>query len=111
MASGTLIISTLVKPMHLEILVEDQSGKAFLEIALKHIVKGAHTFRVHAYKGIGHIPKDLNKSTDPSKRVLLNQLTRLLKGYGQAFAKYTTDYRAGVVVICDLDNKDREQFI
>lgn len=97
--------------MHLEILVEDQSGKAFLEIALQHIITGIHTFRVHPYKGIGHIPKNLSKSTNPSKKILLDQLSRLLKGYGKAFAKYTGDYRAGVVVVCDLDNKDQERFV
>lgn len=97
--------------MHLEVLVEDQSGKAFLEIALQRIVTGVHTFRVHAYKGIGHIPKNLSKVIDPSKRIFLSQLPRLLKGYGEAFANYTTDYRAGVVVVCDLDSKDREGFI
>ena len=97
--------------MHLEILVEDQSGKAFLQMALQRIVTGDHTFRVHAYKGIGHIPKNLNKSTDLSKRILLDQLPRLLRGYGVAFAKHMPYYKAGVVVVCDLDDKSREEFL
>jgi len=96
--------------MHLEILVEDQSGKAFLDIALNRMVAANHTFRVIAYKGIGHIPKNLSKSTDPSRRILLDQLPRLLKGYGHAFAKSSPGYSA-VVVVCDQDNKDREEFL
>ena len=52
--------------MHLEILVEDQSGKKFLDIALARIVSGDHTFRVNPYKGIGRIPKNLNKDSDAS---------------------------------------------
>jgi hypothetical protein len=97
--------------MHLEVLVEDQSGKAFLDIALQRIVASDHTFRVHAYKGIGHIPKNLNGSVDASKRILLNQLPRLLSGYGNAFAKYPLNYQAGVVVVCDLDNRERNEFL
>ena len=97
--------------MHLEILVEDRSGKAFLDIVLPRIATAEHTFRVHPYRGIGHIPKNLHKSSDPSKRLLLDQLPRLLKGYGAAFAEHTPDYRAGIVVVCDLDNRNREEFL
>ncbi len=101
----------LGNPMHLEVLVEDQSGKAFLEIALQRIAAGDHTFKVHAYKGIGRIPKNLHKTIDASKRILLDRLPRLLKGYGEAFAKYPSYYKAGVIVVCDLDNKDRDGFL
>ncbi len=80
-------------------------------MALPRIVTDNHTFRVHAYKGIGRIPKNLNKFTDPSKRILLDQLPLLLKGYGDAFAKYPPKYKAGVVIVCDLDNKSREEFL
>jgi hypothetical protein len=96
--------------MHLEILVEDQSGKAFLDIAVGRMCSGDHTYRVHAYKGIGRIPKNLNKSSDASKRILLDQLPRLLRGYGAAFANYSADYKAAVIVVCDLDDKDLNAF-
>jgi Domain of unknown function (DUF4276) len=96
--------------MHLEILVEDQSGKMFLDIALQRMVTGDHTFQVHPYKGIGRIPKNLNKGSDASKRILLDQLPRLLRGYGTAFSKYPGDYQAAVIVVCDLDDKDLAAF-
>jgi hypothetical protein len=33
--------------MHIEMLVEDQSGKAFLDIAVERMISIGHTFRVH----------------------------------------------------------------
>lgn len=96
--------------MHLELLVEDQSGKAFLDIAVERMTLDGDTFRVHAYKGIGRIPKNLTGSGDASKRILLDQLPRLLRGYGAAFAKYPADYKAAVIVVCDLDGKDLNAF-
>ena len=46
--------------MHFEILVEDVSGKTTLEILVPKIINPEqHTFNIHAYKGIGHIPKNL----------------------------------------------------
>ena len=46
--------------MHIEILVEDASGEKLLESLLPKVfgTQGdPHTWRVHAYKGIGRIPK------------------------------------------------------
>jgi hypothetical protein len=34
----------------------------------------------------------------------------LLKGYGAVFSKHPHDYQAAVVVVCDLDDKDRATF-
>ena len=65
--------------MHFEVLVEDQSGKKTLEVLMPKIIGEQHTFTLHFYSGIGHIPKNLQNETDVSKRVLLNQLRRLLK--------------------------------
>ena len=90
--------------MHFEVLVEDQSGKHALDILIPKIIGPEHSFKVHAYRGIGHIPKNLKSSTDASKRVLLNQLLRLLRGYGRTFAGYPEDYPAAVIVVCDLDD-------
>lgn len=91
--------------MHFEILVEDKSGKKMLDLLIPGIIGNDHTFKVHSYKGIGHIPKNLGNRGDTDKRILLTQLPRLLKGYGNAFASYPADYHAAVVVVCDLDNK------
>ena len=43
--------------MHFEVLVEDQSGKHALDILIPKIIGSEHSFKVHAYRGIGHIPK------------------------------------------------------
>jgi hypothetical protein len=96
--------------MHLEILVEDQSGKAFLDNAVPRLIADEHTFRVHAYKGIGRIPRNLSRVGDASKRILLDQLPRLLRGYGAAFANYPASYPASVIVVCDLDDEGLDEF-
>jgi len=85
--------------MHFEILVEDQSGKKMLDEIVPRIVGAAHTFRVLPYKGIGKIPKGLKPGSDASKRILLDQLPRLLKGHGKTFAAYGANYSAAVVVV------------
>lgn len=91
--------------MHFEILVEDQSGKTMLDILVLKIIGAQHTFKVYAYKGVGHIHKNLKSSTDARKRLLLDQLPKLLRGYGKTFAGYPPDYPAAVIVVCDLDDK------
>ena len=53
--------------MHIEVLVEDASGEKLLESLLSKVFGAQddpHTWRVHAYKGIGRIPKNLNASGD-----------------------------------------------
>jgi hypothetical protein len=65
---------------------------------------------VHHYKGIGRIPKGLKPSSDANKRILLDQLPRLLAGYGKAFAQYGKDYPAAVIVVCDLDDRNKAGF-
>lgn len=96
--------------MHFEILVEDQSGQTMLEILIPKIIGEQHTFRFHDYRGVGHIPKNLTRRTDARKRLLLDQLPRLLRGYGKTFAGYTPDYPAAVIVVCDLDDKCLKAF-
>ena len=96
--------------MHFEILVEDQSGKKALDILVPKIIDSNHTFIVRAYKGIGHLPKNLKGKSDPSKRILLDRLPKLLRGYGKTFAEYPANYQAAVIVICDLDDQCLKKF-
>ncbi len=93
--------------MHLEFLVEDQSGKKFLDLILPKLIGDEHTIRIHSYKGVGRIPKGMTASTDADRRILLDQLPRLLRGYGAAFA----GYQAFVIVVCDLDDRDFNLFM
>jgi Domain of unknown function (DUF4276) len=91
--------------MHFEILVEDASGELLLGSLLPKILGkngDSHTWRTHAYRGIGRLPKDLRGKTDPWRRILLDQLPRILAGYGRSLP--STD--AAVVVVVDLDERD-----
>lgn len=97
--------------MHFVILVEDQSGKKALDILVPKVIGSDHTFEVKSYKGIGRIPSDLHGKSDPKKRILLDQLPRLLRGYGKAFSSYPANYKAAVVVVCDLDDKCLRVFL
>ena len=95
--------------MHFEILVEDQSGQKALDILVPKIIGAGHTCKVHAYKGVGRIPKNMNAAVDASKRMLLNNLPRLLQGYGKTFQS-RRGYPAAVFVVCDLDDKCLKTF-
>ena len=94
--------------MHIELLVEDSSGEKLLEAVLPKLLGeqgNPHSWRVHAYKGIGRIPKNLNAGADPAKRILLDQLPRLLQGYGR------TPGIDAVVVVLDTDKRNCMDFL
>ncbi len=93
--------------MHLEILVEDSSGARLIDLLLEKILgpqDGLTTWRIHSYKGIGRIPKGLTSKADPAKRALLDQLPRLLAGYGR------TAGIDAVIVVMDCDSRDPDKF-
>ena len=96
--------------MHFEVLVEDQSGKKALDILISEITDGQATYRVINYRGSGRIPKNLKPTSDANKRILLDQIPRLLRGYGKTFADYPSNYSAAVILICDLDDKCLKTF-
>jgi len=93
--------------MHFEVLVEDQSGKIALESILVKLLgaKGEkHSWTLHAYKGIGRLPKGLKPGTSAEARILLDQLPRILRGYGKSLQEY-----GAVVVVVDQDSRDCRQ--
>ena len=94
--------------MHLEVLVEDLSGSIALEILLEKILgknDSEHSWRIHPYKGIGGFPPGLKPKSDPRKRILLDQLPRILRGYGRSLPDHSA-----VVVVVDLDDRDCMKF-
>ena len=94
--------------MHIEFLVEDSSGEKLLVQLLPKILgeQGlSHTWRTKAYKGIGRIPQGLSVKADPAKRMLLDQLPRLLQGYGK------TPGIDAVVVVLDTDRRECKAFL
>lgn len=96
--------------MHIEFLIEDKSGKVFLERVLPKIIDSQHTYRIHPYKGIGRIPKNMRSNIDPNQRILLDKLPKMLQGYGKTFSSYSEEYRSLIIVICDLDDRNCKNF-
>ena len=94
--------------MHIEVLVEDSSGRRLLDHLLPKLIgpHGApHTWRLHAYRGIGRIPRGMQSSGDPAHRILLDQLPRLLRGYAR------TPGIDAIVVVLDTDDRDCTTFL
>ena len=81
-----------------------------LDIIVPKIIGDEDTCRVISYKGIGRLPKDIVVRTDSRKRILLNLLPDLLRGYGRTFSNYPSGYSAVLIVVCDLDNKCQKEF-
>lgn len=96
--------------MNFEFLIEDISGKVMLEELVPKIIDTTkNSYRIISYKGIGSIPKGLKTSQDASKRALLNQLPKLLSGYGKTY-QYNQKENV-VIVVCDLDDKNEIDFL
>ena len=85
--------------------MEDQSSKAAMDILIPNLIGTGNTHRTHSYKGIGRIPKGLRPKSDANKRILLDQLPDILRGYGRNPDCGT------IVIVCDLDDKNKEQFL
>lgn len=95
--------------MHFEILIEDISGKKALDILLPKIIGNGHTFNVISFKGIGHLPKNFNPGTSPKTQQILNNIPKILAGYGKTYAGYGQSYNAVLFVVVDLDNNCLKQ--
>ena len=92
--------------MHIEFLVEDQSSVKAMEILLPKLLEGKASFRIiRPYKGAGRLPKDLRPKSGAAKRILLDQLPRLLRGYGKV------PHIGHIIIICDLDDNNKNQFL
>lgn len=94
--------------MHIEVLVEDRSGAVLVGALLPQVIGpqgDPHTWRLHPYKGIGRLPAKLGAKADPAKRALLDQLPRLLSGYGK------TPGIDAVVVVLDNDRRNCTAFL
>lgn len=106
--SGTAIIWIRGKSMHFEILVEDESGSIVIKNMMDKInslYSLSLTYRIHPYKGLGKLRRDLNHKADPVKRILLDNLPRILNGYGRSL-----DKNSAVIVVVDLDGRDCKIF-
>ena len=90
--------------MHFEVLVEDKSGKIALESIMEKILGTnytEHSWRIHGYKGIGRLPKNLLGVPNPANRLILDNLPIILRGYGRSLPD-----SSAVVVVVDADDKN-----
>lgn len=89
--------------MHIEFLVEDGSGKVFLDLLLPKF--GLDSYRIHSYKGVGRLPKSSSSNRHLTKRNgLLSNLKKLLEGYGKSLSQQDC-----VFVLFDLDDEDIQE--
>ena len=94
--------------MHFEVLVEDRSGSISLEFILEKILgrNGVdHSWNIRAFKGIGHLPRDLDGVPNPTNQRLLHNLPGLLRAYGKSLQGLSA-----VVVVADSDDRDCIRF-
>lgn len=91
--------------MHLEICVEDSSGKIFLENILSRVIRDDVTWRIHSYRGIGRIPTGLKSTDNAEHRVILDNLPKLIRGCDK------TPYVSALLVIVDSDRRDCKEFL
>ena len=94
--------------MHFEVLVEDRSGSISLEFILEKILGPNwvdHSWTIHPFKGIGHLPQGLHEVPNPANHLLLNNLPRLLRAYGKVLQG-----SSAVVVVADSDDRDCIKF-
>lgn len=97
--------------MHLDFLIEDVSGKTMLEILLPKVLPENVSYRVHYYKGVGRIPEKMRSAKEIKGRQLLDNLPRLLNGFGRTYQAWGESYEGHVIVICDLDDKSFNEFL
>lgn len=96
--------------MHLDIFVEDHSGKEALEILVPKIINKKHTFTIRCYGGLGQIPKKQKNPDKTKSSMLLNDLPRLVRGFGKTYAGLSKYYSAAIVIVCDLDSRCKKEF-
>lgn len=96
--------------MHIEFLVEDRSCAVMLSHLAPKILGNHSTYRIKSYAGIGHIPRNKRSAVEARTTMLLNNLPRMLRAYGQTFEGYGYGYPAAVVVVCDLDKRNLQEF-
>jgi len=97
--------------MFINFLVEDASGKKMLEILLSKMLpaESGVAYKIHSYKGIGHIPvKGVTAPKAVKARMLLDNLPKLIGGLGNVARK--SGFEMAIVVVCDLDDNDEKTF-
>ena len=90
--------------MHIDILVEDESGKILISTIIDKIIDASNnTYKIHSYKGIGKLPKkgEIRDFAKIQNRCLLANINRLLNGIGER--NHKSNITGSVVTIFDND--------
>lgn len=97
--------------IHIDFLIEDVSGNVMLENLLPKIIASDQaSYTIRYYKGIGRIPAKMTSAKTIKNRQLLEQLPRLLNGFGKTYKGRGPTFHGHVIVICDLDNNPLSDF-
>lgn len=72
----------MVEYTHIEVLLEDSSGKILVENILKKYAAGDKNFsyNLKSFRGIGKLPRQGGKISDIKTGMLLTDLPKYLKG-------------------------------
>jgi len=97
--------------MHFDFLIEDLSGKKMLTALLPKIIISSNTYTIKHYSGIGHLPKNLKRTPDPKTRGILNNLPKLIEGFGKTYQGYGENYKVTLIVVIDLDSRNKKDFL
>lgn len=96
--------------IYLEFLVEDKSGEMLLKQVLDTYKKNCENliYKINSFKGIGRIPKKINKIRDIKTQRLLNDLPSYLRGFNASLS--TLPYKKAIIVVVDNDNNNCVDF-
>lgn len=96
--------------VHIELLVEDMSGKLLLDqILSKYTEEHPNlTYRINSFKGVGRLPKNFEKISTVKTHSLLNDLPAYLRGFNKSLAHYPS--KKAIIVVVDCDDKDCKVF-
>jgi len=93
--------------VHLEVLVEDRSGKMFLDPLLRRLLAGVGRdveVAIRPHRGKGRLPADPSARPDRFASGLMDLLPARMRAYSAVFAPGTH----GIVVVLDSDEEDPE---
>lgn len=91
---------------YIEILIEDKSGSILADQILKKYTNNRSDilYNIRSFKGIGKIPKKINKINNVKSKRLLNDLPLYLKGLNDSLKQLP--YNKAIIVILDCDDEN-----
>lgn len=98
--------------MHIEFLIEDPSGGVLVQrLVDSWLPQDSMTRKYRSFKGIGGVmPKRPGGTAQEiASRSLFDNLGRMLAGYGNQFEPNKASFPYAIVVVCDLDRRNRDE--